>query len=111
MARWIGIQIDETFSLNQLIKIQQSDAQASTRKSGVHPRIKLLLQDVTENAGLNFKHKENKFIDFKMQRLLYYQLSRLGGKLATGDVNKDGNDDIFLGGPAGQSGQLFLRPG
>ena len=46
-----------------------------------------------------------------MQRLLYYQLSRLGGKLATGDVNKDGNDDIFFGGPAGQSGTTFFRAG
>ena len=43
-----------------------------------------------------------------MQRLLYYQFSRLGGKLTKGDVNKDGNDDIFFGGSAGQSGQLFL---
>ncbi|HET6542190.1 MAG TPA: VCBS repeat-containing protein [Chryseolinea sp.] len=92
---------------NQLIKIQQANAHSSNEKWSASPN-KTLLQDVTKYAGLNFKHRENKFIDFKMQRLLYYQLSRLGGKLATGDVNKDGNDDIFFGGPAGQAGQLFL---
>ena len=92
---------------NQLIKIKQADAQATEEKWSALPN-KSYLQDVTESAGLNFKHRENKFIDFKMQRLLYYQLSRLGGKLATADVNKDGNDDIFFGGPAGQGGHLFL---
>ena len=91
---------------NQLIKIQQADAQATKEKWSASPN-KTFLQDVTESAGLGYKHRENKFIDFKMQRLLYYQLSRLGGKLATGDINKDGNDDIFFGGPAGQGGQLF----
>ncbi len=42
-----------------------------------------------------------------MQRLLYYKLSRLGGKLATGDVNEDGNDDIFFGGAAGTGDNSF----
>ena len=68
---------------------------------------KTLWTDVTSQSGLDFKHRENKFIDFKGQRLLYYQLSRLGGKLAKGDVNNDGNDDIFLGAPTGQLGRLF----
>ncbi|HEX6224576.1 MAG TPA: FG-GAP-like repeat-containing protein, partial [Chryseolinea sp.] len=92
---------------NQLIEIGQSSAQSENIVWSAAPN-KILLQDVTKESGLNFSHKENKFIDFKMQRLLYYQLSRLGGKLATGDVNKDGDDDIFLGGAAGQPGQLFL---
>ena len=83
------------------------DAQQDKEKWNALPN-KIVLQDVTKTAGLDFKHKENKFIDFKMQRLLYYQLSRLGGKLAKGDVNKDGNDDVFFGGAADQSGQLFL---
>jgi hypothetical protein len=43
-----------------------------------------------------------------MQRLLFYQLSRLGGKLASADVNADGNDDVFLGGASGQPGMLYM---
>ena len=69
---------------------------------------KTVLEDVTDLSKLDFQHKENSFIDFKTQRLLFYQLSRLGGKLATGDVNKDGNDDVFFGSAHGQSGELFL---
>ena len=37
-----------------------------------------------------------------------YQLSRLGGTLVIGDINGDRNDDVFFGGAAGQSGQLYL---
>ena len=67
-----------------------------------------ILRDVTEDAGLDFQHRENNFVDFKVQRLLHYQVSRLGGKFAKGDVNNDGNDDVYFCGAVGQSGVLFL---
>ena len=93
---------------NQVVEIKQAGAAQAKKESWTASPNKIILQDVTKESGLNFRHKENNFIDFKMQRLLHYQLSRLGGKLAKGDVNKDGNDDIFFGGAAGQSGKLFL---
>ena len=93
--------------VNKLITIEQAQAVPSGRKKVAAPN-NTLLYDVTENSGLDFKHIENKFIDFKMQRLLHYQLSRLGGMLSKADVNKDGNEDIFFGGASGQSGMLFL---
>ncbi|HKZ36438.1 MAG TPA: VCBS repeat-containing protein, partial [Chryseolinea sp.] len=94
-------------SPNQSIIVDQKDAITKSDKIEATPN-KTLLQDVTNDSGIDFVHTENKFIDFKMQRLLFYQLSRLGGKLSRGDVNKDGNDDVFFGGAAGQSGKLFL---
>jgi hypothetical protein len=92
---------------NQVITIEQAQAQPSNEKLLAVPN-KVLLEDVTRTSGIDFKHSENKFIDFKMQRLLYYQLSQLGGKLSKADVNNDGNDDIYFGAPSGQAGQLFL---
>ena len=91
---------------NKLITIEQEKAQPPKETFEASPN-EIMLKDVTKDSGLDFKHTENKFIDFKIQRLLYYQLSRLGGKLAVADVNRDGNDDVFLGGPSGQPGQLF----
>ncbi|MGC1244016.1 MAG: VCBS repeat-containing protein [Chryseosolibacter sp.] len=67
-----------------------------------------ILKDETGLSGLNFQHRENRFIDFKVQRLLHYQVSKLGGKFARGDVNQDGNDDVFFGGAMGQAAELFL---
>ena len=92
---------------NALITLAQADAQKAEQASSASPN-PVVLKDVTESAGLAFTHRENNFIDFKVQRLLYYQASRLGGKFAKGDVNNDGNDDVYFGGAVGQSGALLL---
>jgi enediyne biosynthesis protein E4 len=91
---------------NQVITIDQQQALPAEKATKASPN-KTILQDVTARSGLDFRHKENNFIDFKMQRLLHYQLSRLGGQFSSGDVNKDGNDDVFFGGAVGQSGEFF----
>jgi enediyne biosynthesis protein E4 len=69
------------------------------------PRFK----DVTAASKLGFTHRENDFVDFKVEVLIPYQLSRSGPALATGDVNGDGLSDVFLGGAIGQPGSLFLQ--
>ncbi len=68
-----------------------------------------LFDDVTADVKLEFRHIERTFDDFAVQPLLPYRLSRLGAGLAWGDADGDGNDDLFLGGAAGQSGQLYLN--
>lgn len=92
---------------NQLVSINQNTATLSAENRKDSPNHALLM-DVTPQSGINFKHIENNFIDFKMQRLLYYQLSRLGGRMSKADVNNDGNNDVFFGASSGQAGVLFL---
>ena len=92
---------------NSQIDIKQEGASAKGVPS-VAVYHEPVVNDVTVASGIDFAHRENDYIDFKVQRLAPYQLSRLGGKLATGDVNGDGNDDIYFGGAAGQVGALYL---
>jgi enediyne biosynthesis protein E4 len=92
---------------NHTIIMQQ---QSAVQKDGhtLNPDASLL-QDVFAASGIDFKHSENNsFIDFKVQRLIPYQASRLGGRLAVADINNDGNEDVYFGGATGQSGVLFL---
>ncbi len=90
---------------NQLVKVVYSGSHENF-DSSIGPN-KTLLTDVTSTSGITFKHTTSNFIDFKKRGLWYYQLSKLGGFMATGDVNNDGNDDVFFGGAAGQSAELY----
>ena len=71
--------------------------------------VRPLFHDATVDVNLRFRHTERAFDDFAAQPLLPYRLSRLGAGLAWGDADGDGDDDLFLGGAAGQSGQLYLN--
>jgi hypothetical protein len=55
------------------------------------------------------KHSEDEYNDFYFERNLPEMLSREGPKAAVGDVNGDGLPDIYIGGAAGQPGQLYLQ--
>lgn len=55
------------------------------------------------------RHAENDFDDFARDPLLPWKLSRFGPGMAWGDVDQDGDEDLFVGGAAGQSAILALR--
>jgi len=56
-------------------------------------------------------HRERPFDDFAAQPLLPNKLSQTGPPTVVGDVDNDGDDDFYLGGAAGQPGQVFLNSG
>ena len=65
--------------------------------------------EVSERIGLRFHHKETLFNDYDREFLLPGKLSQFGPGVAVADVNRDGLDDVFVGGAAGQSGVLFVH--
>jgi hypothetical protein len=94
-------------AINKLIELEYEKSAYPKEAYSVEPN-KTLLKDATQLSGINFRHVENNFNDYDKSKLLQYRLSRLGGELATGDVNNDGNDDVFFGGASGYSGELYL---
>lgn len=56
-----------------------------------------------------FEHKENDFNAFSSEKLIPHMVSTQGPKISVGDANGDGREDFFIGGAAGQSGELFLQ--
>ncbi|MCC6288132.1 MAG: VCBS repeat-containing protein [Chitinophagaceae bacterium] len=97
-------QVLRTVTANQLLKIDIKDA------SG-----KWLYQTKKDTAlfspdnVVGYTHKENDFNDFTVQSLLPNYLSRQGPCMAKADVNKDGLEDLFIGGAKGQPGAIFIQ--
>ncbi|MFM7357559.1 MAG: VCBS repeat-containing protein, partial [Sediminibacterium sp.] len=71
-------------------------------KSSVHP----LFQPTTVSIQA---HEEDDYVDFYYERNIPFMLSRVGPCAATGDVNGDGLEDIYVGGSRKTPGQLYLQ--
>jgi hypothetical protein len=92
---------------NQTLTLKQAAANAIGQEKRLVPLA--LLEDVSEQFGISFKHPSPEFNDFKSQPLLLHSLSENGPPLAIGDINGDGLEDCFIGGAKGQAGRLFYQ--
>ena len=59
--------------------------------------------------GIDFVHNENTYNDYVDQVLLPHKLSEYGPFISKGDINGDQLEDIYIGGPSGQPGSLYLK--
>ena len=83
-----------------------------TQKTTIEPLItsKTLSEKKSSNDfGISFTHSEDKINDFKKQVLLPYSQSQNGPFIDKADVNNDGLTDFFVGGAAGQPGELYFQ--
>jgi hypothetical protein len=57
-----------------------------------------LLEAAEGNAGIDWAHMEDGYVDFARERLLVHMRSTEGPALCTGDITGNGLDDLYLGG-------------
>lgn len=101
------VQILKDLHVNRTIVLKQNEAKHVL--DSVQEEIRSYFHEKTSDSLFQFVHKENDFVDFNREHLLPHKLSTQGPKIAKGDVNKDGLEDIFIGGAKGSVGELFLQ--
>ena len=99
-------QVFENLKTNQRYTIEESGSRESFSKEEI-PHIQFT--EMSRQIGLDFKHRETFFEDRQRQPLLPSKHSQLGGGMAWGDVDGDGDEDVYLSGASGQPGVLYLQ--
>jgi hypothetical protein len=105
---------------NQQIIVKQAEAIVNRQSSMVNsgntltPHHSLLtthtiFSESHDNYGIDFIHKENDFVDFDHDRLIFQMLSTNGPRIAKGDVNHDGLEDFYICGAKDQPGALYIQ--
>ncbi|WP_224485172.1 VCBS repeat-containing protein [Robertkochia aurantiaca] len=93
---------------NQLLEFNQADADA-VYTPGKKTAEKPLMRELDNSTTV--KHAENSHVDFDYEGLLYQMISQEGPSLAVGDIDGDGNEDVFIGGARDQASVLYRNKG
>ncbi|AVR46708.1 hypothetical protein C7S20_16340 [Christiangramia fulva] len=64
---------------------------------------------VSSDHGLDFKHEENLFNDFDLQKLIPHMLSDYGPAVVVSDLNNDGNEDVAFGSSRYHPSKIYLQ--
>ncbi len=91
---------------NQTISLAESDAENHIAE--LQPEsLKLFQEFIPSQDG--FIHKENDYVDFDKDPMIYHMYSTQGPKLSIADINNDGLEDFFIGGAKGWAGALGIQ--
>ncbi|MBO0590729.1 VCBS repeat-containing protein [Cellulophaga sp. E16_2] len=107
---WPDDQTQKLFDVkaNQFLTLNHKDAKEKYIPIK-NTQQKTLLTPINEDNLI--AHKENTYQDFDYEGLISKAISQEGPALAVGDINNDGNEDVFIGGSKNQSGIIYIHKG
>ena len=102
-------QLIKNVKANQTLLVDQQGASGHFDRNRFFPVPSPSFKDVTAEIGIDWKHKEDDYVDFYREPLIPHMLSTEGPRMAVADVNHDGLDDFYICGAKGQPGALFIQ--
>ena len=97
------VKADQTLKIFYDNPVQQPSVSPSVNMQSA------LLEEVSDQYGIKFKHQEKEAVDFNIQPTLPHKLSQYGPGIAVGDVDNNGWDDFYIAGSAGRQGVFFMQ--
>jgi hypothetical protein len=94
---------------NETLVLEYSDASSSTVEVNKELPKPLFARAIAIEENLDYRHKENEYIDFDYEVLLPKMVSTQGPRMAVADINGDGLEDFFIGGAKDQAGELYVQ--
>ncbi len=65
--------------------------------------------DITKETGLEYRHSENRFVEFDREPLIPHMVSTESPCIAVADINHDGRDDVFIGGSRNSKPLIYIQ--
>ncbi|WP_341475840.1 VCBS repeat-containing protein [Christiangramia salexigens] len=78
-------------------------------RSLYYPKNKVWFSKLENDFGLNYTHKENRFNDFDMQKLIPHRMSDFGPAVKVGDLNMDGEADVVFGASRYRPAAVYIQ--
>ncbi|SFF28042.1 VCBS repeat-containing protein [Thermoflexibacter ruber] len=103
---WIGgkAQLLTNVTANQVLVLEEKNANA---KPIIEKSQKPIFQEAT--SGIDFVHAKSPFRDFDRQSLLLNEFSHIGTCFVKDDLNKDGLEDVYVGGGFEQAAAIYFQ--
>jgi hypothetical protein len=93
----------------QLLNLNYKDASRNNHAFTNQNNDVRLFKNITSSAGINFLHREKSFEDVDLEPLLPHKYSQTGPFMSAADIDKNGLEDFWIGGPAKYPGYLFMQ--
>lgn len=101
----LKVQKIENLTLNQITKINYSENLNDYKENKISSKL------FTKEDLISYTHQEDNYNDFFAEKLMPYKVSTLGPAIAIADIDKNGFDDVFIGGASGYRARLFFNNG
>jgi hypothetical protein len=100
----------KNIAVNQTIEINEVNSSPSRPVAYSLPKDELLFSK-RENV-IDYVHEQTDFVDFGLpQKIIPHKFSQIGPRMAQGDIDGDGREDIIIGATNKLPTMVFLRKG